>query len=402
MFRSLVITPAAAMRTTYLLFSACVFLSKASASCTTDLDCSLNGDCVKGACICDPAWSASPQCDVLALKRQPRNNGTFLGYKNQTAASWGGNVVFHDGVYHLFVAQMVGNCGLGQWGTNSKIVRAESSSPLGPFAYKQTIIEPFAHNPTVRKLPNNSGFVLYMIGGTPSTPIDCSTSSTVETTAPTTFSGSIRVSYASSVEGPWSKPELVFFTRSDGLYSSWTNPSPHIFPDGSAALAFQAHPKDTKHNWEMIGMATAANFSGPFAYTSPKPITPEQWYCVAGQDEDPFLWKSSRGYHIITHGMCPAGIFQAHYKFSRDGVTWYTSPRQTYEYKVYFEDNSFLMLPRVERPQLLFARHNSTTGDFSNPVALYNGVCTSLDCVLSCTKNPSSCRSFTLAREIHQ
>ena len=61
---------------------------------------------------------------------------------------------FENGTYHLIVAQMANGCGLDKWGSNSAVVRAESSSPTGPFRYKQTVLRPFAHNPTIRRLPS--------------------------------------------------------------------------------------------------------------------------------------------------------------------------------------------------------------------------------------------------------
>ena len=292
---------------------------------------------MQGTCVCDPAWSASPQCDVLSLLDEP-NNAPFPGYHNETAASWGGNIIKENGTYHLFVAQMALECGLGQWGSNSAIVRAEATSLHGPFEYKQTIIEPFAHNPTIRKLPNGS-YALYMIGGTPRTPVDCRGHSAPKYRSrylgSTEYSGSIRISIANHLQGPWSTPVPVTFSnRSAMLYMGWTNPSPHIdWPDGTVTLAFQAHPQNTKHNWELIGVGNASSPKGPFEYLVESPVTPEKPWCIAGTDEDPFCGSRGEGF-IITHGMCPTGVFQAHYKYSQDGRTWYTSPRQTYEYKL--------------------------------------------------------------------
>lgn len=37
------------------------------AVCTTALDCFLNGDCVKGLCVCDAAWDGAA-CTVLATE----------------------------------------------------------------------------------------------------------------------------------------------------------------------------------------------------------------------------------------------------------------------------------------------------------------------------------------------
>lgn len=107
------------------------------AICDTALDCKLNGDCIHphpsgfphgigrcrcafilrpisglttqhcrhhrempsilrvscGICSCDPAWSGSDDCAVLAFEPMPRGPGKTPGYYNATEASWGGNVV---------------------------------------------------------------------------------------------------------------------------------------------------------------------------------------------------------------------------------------------------------------------------------------------------------------------
>ena len=45
--------------------------------CESSLDCSLNGDCIKGFCICDKAWQGkgSVKCDVLSLEPTPIDSG---------------------------------------------------------------------------------------------------------------------------------------------------------------------------------------------------------------------------------------------------------------------------------------------------------------------------------------
>ena len=154
----------------------------------------------------------------------------------------------------------------------------------GPFSFAQTIIAPFAHNPTVRQLPDGT-FVLFMIGrqhsrarsgsslfglslwsgGTPSTPVHCDNSTTPITRNTETFrheehtrdfTSGIRVSAAPSVSGPWSTPVAINFTsNSDLLHGGWTNPSPHFYPNGSLLLAYQAQPDPNtgrKRSWELV------------------------------------------------------------------------------------------------------------------------------------------------------
>ena len=81
-----------------------------AATCTSAADCSLNGDCVSGNCVCDIGWSGSPTCDQLLLLPSAPDSG----YRNTSGASWGGRPVFDpaDGLWHLFVAQMRNNCRL--------------------------------------------------------------------------------------------------------------------------------------------------------------------------------------------------------------------------------------------------------------------------------------------------
>ena len=45
--------------------------------CESALDCSLNGECIKGFCVCDAAWKGkgSIKCDVLSLEPTPIDSG---------------------------------------------------------------------------------------------------------------------------------------------------------------------------------------------------------------------------------------------------------------------------------------------------------------------------------------
>ena len=362
----------------------------ASYRCQSALDCSLNGECdmLTGNCVCDPAWRGSDQCDVFSFSPTPISSG----YHNPEQASWGGNVVYADGKYHMFVAQFANSCPLGYWGQASTIVRVESDSPLGPFTYQELVVPAFSHNPTIRQGPDGA-YYLFMIGDGTSTDVpDCTANDTtvrqkrslLDKSRGESFATSIYVTRSDSVHGPWSPLRSVEFTdsSSDMLCGGYTNPSPHFNPDGSVHLAFQAQPCDPPEHqhWALVGVAFAAAWDAPFSLVSPDPVTPHNYskyhpVCVAGIDEDPFLWRSERGFHLLTHGMCPSGVRQAHYKFSEDGVTWRTSPRQTYHYTVQYTDDTHHTFARVERPQMFFQQHDEKTGFYSSPLVLYNGVC---------------------------
>ena len=356
--------------------------------CQSSMDCSLNGDCVNSLCQCDPAWHGS-RCELLSILPTGKNSG----YHNSTQASWGSNVVLVDGVYHMFAAQFANSCPLAYWGSNSMIIRAESKSYMGPFEYKETIVPAFSHNPTIRK-GFDGAYYLFMIGdGTNQNVPDCSNttvkdrlrSASLDQAKRVTgepFPTSIHVTRAESVFGPWEPLQTVYFTdSSEMLCGGHTNPSPHFNPDGSVYLAFQAQPCESEHHsWALVGVAKADSWKGPYTLVSPDPVTPMDAFnyhpvCVAGQDEDPFLWRSSRGFHLLTHGMCPSGVRQAHLKYSMDGVVWSTAQLQTYHYTVPYDDDTEHMFARVERPQLYFSHRDESTGYYDTPLALYNGVC---------------------------
>lgn len=201
----------------------------------------------------------------------------------------------HDsatGTYHLFAAQMTGGCGLEHWGSNSAIVRATGSAAAGPFTFAEVVVRPFAHNPTIRELPNSSGYVLFFIGNGQGTPVRCNTSRRADDHRGTDVrtstvgdvrsaadnsgvasaeiadfvsdtrvvksdlnvrlnragrasltAGDIHASYARSLLGPWSAPVAVEFDDSGPVGGLWsgggTNPSPLVHGDGSVTLALQ-------------------------------------------------------------------------------------------------------------------------------------------------------------------
>ena len=73
---------------------------------------------MQGTCVCDPAWSASPNA-TYSLLDEPITHPFRAIIMRQLHL---GVVTLSKRLYHLFVAQMALECGLGQWGSNSAIV----------------------------------------------------------------------------------------------------------------------------------------------------------------------------------------------------------------------------------------------------------------------------------------
>ena len=84
-----------------LLPLAALIPSAASAvKCETVTDCSLNGLCTAGACVCDAGWVSAPGtgagtdapgCGLLDLKKAP-SSVSFHGL-DEKKSSWGGSVL---------------------------------------------------------------------------------------------------------------------------------------------------------------------------------------------------------------------------------------------------------------------------------------------------------------------
>jgi hypothetical protein len=139
-----------------------------TASCTNDMDCSLNGVCTSGSCHCDPAWNGSA-CDRLATlptdRAQPvaayggdsQPQPESQGARTPNVSSWGGNILRgDDGRYHLWVSEFVNDCGLAAWRTNSQIAHATAITVTGPFVKRDVALGIFSHNVVPLRAPGRS------------------------------------------------------------------------------------------------------------------------------------------------------------------------------------------------------------------------------------------------------
>ena len=382
-------------------------------SCTSAADCSLNGDCVAGNCACDPWWSGSSTCDVLAILPAKKS---APGYRNSSGvSSWGGMSIRDDaGVWHLFAAEMVGKCGLGSWKTNSRIVRGIGNLPGGPFTIEQAIMAPFAHNPKVFKTVDKSGATVYLIfsigSGLWSTkPQSCDASVAVDidsgdpaihsSRAASAYPGpcgdgcgpeseglnggcGLSLGVAPTPAGPWSFSSINVTNQNQSslLDCAHTNPSPWIAADGSIVMAINAGY--CHGNLETIGLLQAPSYLGPWTYVSPDPI-------LANADgsphhcEDPFYWHDARGHHLMVHNQQGANV--ALYAHSEDARTWVMHDDAgnpgPYNGTIRWDDGTSDSFD-VERPQFVF------DPDSGRPLFLTNGA-----------EGPTS---FTLFRPLKQ
>ena len=129
-----------------------LFSPALSAACSSDMDCSLNGVCTAGNCTCDAPWKGE-RCHTLdILPGDVGINGIPLAtYHGDSvySTSWGGSVLQDpaDGKFYMWAASMAHNCTMGEWQTNSEVVLASVTFPMGPYEKVKTVVMPWAHNP---------------------------------------------------------------------------------------------------------------------------------------------------------------------------------------------------------------------------------------------------------------
>ena len=170
----------------------------------------------------------------------------------------------------------------------------------------------------------------------------------------------IGMAWSKSVYGPWE--EKIILDPWPGLTnrSSWlcqTNcPSVVFAPNGTAVMAFRSVQCDRLNSnstvKEKIAIATAPHWSGPYTIQSKEPVfgwhAPEDWpsslvYPV-GQimsNEDPFIWRTKRGYHMLVHSqLLPHLSTSGAYGYSKDGLSWTLLPDLMWDANMTWADGS--------------------------------------------------------------
>jgi hypothetical protein len=180
--------------------------------------------------------------------------------------SWGITVAKDEAsdTYHAYVDVVTNNCSLGEWVTNSAIVHAVSKSPLGPFVRKETVLPAFASNPQLARAPDGE-WLLFTIGDgkalAPDEVFDCS-KQPVKPPKPSQYAGNVTsMHHSSSLDGPWKQ---VFGPGGSVLLPGFTNPAPHVMPNGSVVVLGIPQGCCTCDHGGCLHAATAPSWRGPF------------------------------------------------------------------------------------------------------------------------------------------
>lgn len=378
-------------------------------SCSSIDDCSANGECIGGACVCDAAFTGEG-CSVFNFRKlRPAQEGE--GYRHYESngsrvSSWCGAVLLgDDGKYHMWSSEMVQGAGIKSWMTNSQIIHAVADDPRRPWHFKRkaVVFPVWSHEPSVVRAPTGE-YVMYFsttVGHPPGKDeIPCSgalcpgRNGTSDISCPadntcalpkSAWSMHTRMSYASTPYGPWSPPQTL---PSSAHHD--TNLACFIEEDGSAVcLGRPSLGRFAAKDWKNLSTYTAIPEPPRSTHASGRNALSALRGPGGCDSEDPFLWKDRRRgvLHVVVHaaGFPPWAQPWGFHAWSHDsGTTWrsFASNRHmAYGPAVQIEGQPPRVLSRRERPVVILDR----TGI---PVALSTAVNEGVPCAMRPTGLP--------------
>ncbi len=209
---------------------------------------------------------------------------TDNGIEDRIWSYWGGNIKKgEDGKYHLFVCGWLENSPKGhmEW-SNSLVFNAVSDNLTGPFIPRNIIGK--GHNPEVFRLKDGR-YVLYMIDGRYVT---------------------------DDINGKWEYGKFDFNPRDRKIIEGLSNLSFARREDGSFVMVCRGG-----------GIWISRDGLSEYNQITDRRVYPD----VAGEFEDPVIWKDHVQYHMIVNDWLGRIAF---YLRSKDGIRWVVDPGEAY------------------------------------------------------------------------
>lgn len=326
-------------------------------------------------CRCDDGWRG-PRCSQLDLVPADRRTP---GYYNASMPTWYGSVVEERGQFHMFAVARAVPEGppLDDYFTNSKLVRLASttSSAAGPYVLEETVLPRFAHEARATRAPDGMVVIFGVTGTDGGIPLIPTTKCGLLRNASFPWSKlALTLSWAPSVRGPWQHKTLWQFHEGTASSPFCRMEAPVITfaPNGSVILIFNAFPcapTPWRPSIDQLYLATAAHWSGPY-HRRAEPIVRRPGFAGGTEGaEDPFIWRTSRGYHLLLHALgrapapsSPGGSTQGAggLAYSKNGLDWTwvngsDSPLgAVYSPNVGWSDKTTTRLTRRQAPYLYF------------------------------------------------
>ncbi|MEK3890078.1 glycoside hydrolase family protein [Bacillus sp. FSL K6-3431] len=320
------------------------------------------------------------------------------GFRMEDYWIWCGSVIEgEDGRYHMFASRWPKYLPMHPgWLVACEVVRAVSDKPEGPYDFQEVVLSArgaqywdgrSTHNPHITKYEDT--YLLYYMGSThPFEDVKPNEAFNLQDPRTIVARSNKRIGLATSksINGPWVRSDDPILQTRPGKFDSFlvSNPAPCVNEDGSVLLIYKARTYvGNYHSDMMIGVAKAENPFGPYV-----PITDEPIFSSADVHiEDPFIWKSEKGYEMIAKDMKGNLCGERHagiHAVSVDGVCWEILPGvKSYSRKIKWDDGKIQTMGSLERPfilfkeghpRYLFAATADGTGGFSKATKTWNMV----------------------------
>ena len=241
---------------------------------------------MKGSVLSDKVWGTD--------KVRPR----FIdnGIEDDTFSYWGGNILYRDGKYHLFVCGWLENSPAGhhEW-KRSMVFHTVSDSIDGP--YKNIGMVGFGHNPEIYQTDDG----MYVI------------SASVE------WNPYYYISM--SINGPWKQHKLEMDSRDRKIIEGTSNLTFTKREDGSVIMVCRGG-----------GIWISRNGTDVYEQITCGSVYPKR----VGRFEDPVIWRDNVQYHLIVNDWLGR---VAYYMRSKDGVNWVEDSGEAYTPGIAFHDD---------------------------------------------------------------
>jgi len=294
--------------------------STPNGGCSSGMECSLNGVCTAGACVCDRPWQGDT-CAKLAFKTTPAS-GKSLYDITDARNTWNGPIVTApDGTFHIYDPIYK----VGSLGGPTSIKHGTAKNVTGPYEW--------ASRPDLPAGGENPAFVVFP---------DPTTGKDVYSLW---MGGKIRV--GPGPDGP--------FTEADKYTYVGGNPAP-VYHKGKFYMTSQRTDEVSVSNGLGQPWTKYADIKHPV-------FPGGSFYHV----EDPFMWIDKRSnWHIINHAYrndeyehCGDSVVSAHW-YSTNGTDWHWTP-QPYSHTVDYDDGTSHTYTTLERPNLHFNAEGQLT-----------------------------------------
>ena len=308
-------------------------------------------------------------------------------------------MMYFDGLYHMFPAEMVESCGLSSWKTNSRIIHATSKRLEGPYTFQKEVIGVWSHNPTIVKA--SDGTLLLLSAGYGSD-ISGSGMPPPEVCGPTgccsNGASPCGIHRGHPCNATWPpQPDPDPAARNPlGAYRNFTayispngNPFgpwiPTILPTNEETHQYTPSGVTFPNGTVVVLLVGGGMFRADHSWAGPYQRWGNGMYWGCG-GEDPFLYIDKRGHwHCLFHSGPYNNLSSAGgHSFSLDGLNWHTTPEPTYrgDYieEIFEHGIQRTKIAKRERPHLVF-------DEDGNILALITGICYGENWAL-CNNNP--------------